>query len=85
MKGKIVYAFTFDGVQGGKIHPLTFGVCLTGPDLPIVATRDKNGEVYKESTVMHRFRHMVLTPIVGNYTVTGLAEVLGKLNIAFTK
>jgi len=84
MRGKIIATFgIFGSTRNQKAEPLNFGQCFIAPDLVIPAVRTVNNSTRLETTVMQRYLHCVNLPILVNYNVTGIEEIIGRQPIEF--
>jgi len=84
MRGKIVATFGIFGPTRNQIpEPLNFGQCFIAPDLVIPAVRTVNNSTRLETTVMQRYLHCVNLPILVNYNISGIEEIIGRQPIRF--
>jgi len=80
MNGKIYFAFRVPENGKQDFKHLSFGYCMWSPDLVIPVQKvNVNDEAMMESRVFPRFEHVVLVPVIGYISVTGINEVLKKL------
>lgn len=76
MTGKIVIAFgDFTTGTEGVPNPMHFGNMAWKPELTLVLPLHRNGANSKELTVQPSFLHVVNTPIMAVFSVTGINEV----------
>lgn len=87
MYGKIYITFTvYDTLEGGKHipHPLAFGWCPWAPATVVDINRTLNGATRKDLFSFLRYANITNLPIMLEYDVTGIEEVLGKIQV-YTK
>jgi len=82
MRGKIIFSFgVFDGNRNKAPNPFNFGQLFRAPDLVIPVVSTQSGSTAVRNTVMPKYLHVVNIPIIGEFEVTGLEDVLKKLTI----
>lgn len=84
--GKIFVTFGAAEASAGVPNPLHFGNMAWKPELTLVLPLHRNGANSKELTVQPSFLHITNLPILGELTVTGLAELASaKVSIDFNE
>lgn len=84
MYGKIYVTFSvYDTLESGKHapHPLAFGWCPWAPATVVDVNRTIDGATSKTLFSFLRFANITNLPIMLEYNVTGIEEVLGKVEV----
>lgn len=76
MEGKIFVTFLAPNAEEGVPSPLSFGNMAWSPELALVLPIHRNGANNKELTVQPSYRHITNLPILGEFLVTGIKEVV---------
>jgi hypothetical protein len=78
MEGKIFVTFLAPNAEEGVPSPLSFGNMAWSPELALVLPIHRNGANNKELTVQPSYRHITNLPILAEFKVTGIKEVISK-------
>jgi hypothetical protein len=78
MEGKIFVTFLAPNAEEGVPSPLSFGNMAWSPELALVLPIHRNGANNKELTVQPSYRHITNLPILAEFLVTGIKEVVSK-------
>ncbi len=82
--GKIFVTFgVFDENRNTAPNPLNFGNLAWSPELTMTVQVTRNGAVSKETVVQPRFRFITNLPILAEFTVINLPNVINKMPIQF--
>lgn len=77
VRDKIYVSFgQFGEGKEGQPNPMHFGNMGWKPEVTLVLPMTRNGQISKELTVQPSYVHVVNLPILGEFTVVGLSEVV---------
>lgn len=80
--GKIRFSFgRFGGNRNKQADFLNFGQCFWRPELTVPVQKSVNNRVAYETTTYPGYTIVPNLPIIGEYIVTGLDSVIGKLTV----
>lgn len=77
MTGKIFVTFLDEqAASSGKPYPLGFGNMAWKVQVPLILQTQRNGATNRELSVQPSFRHFNNLPVLLDYTVTGMSELV---------